>query len=109
LREEEARYEAALAAFAQAFAQGYAEGKRLLATDATRPDVDFPFEIDIPRSAVLADQWKDYVRHFEQAGMRAALSLQRKGEAKLDPTEACEGSALAFFEGTYRWYVVDER
>ena len=104
---DESRYEAALSAFTEAFARGYADGKRLLTQDATRPDVAFPFEVDVPRTAVLDNQWTEYVQRFEHAGLYAALSLQRKGEARLDGTEACDGSAMAFFENTYRWYVVD--
>jgi hypothetical protein len=69
--------------------------------------LEFPFEIDVPRSAVLDNEWTSYVRHFERAGRNAALSLLRKGEAELDATEAHDGGAMAFFEDTYRWYVVD--
>lgn len=100
-------FDAAREAFTDAFTRGYIEGKRLLTQDITRPSVEFPFEIDVPRSAVIDDQWRQYVPQFQQAGLQAAMSLQRKGDAQLDATEACDSSVMACFEDTYRWYVVD--
>ena len=104
---EKPRYEAALKAFAEAFQEGYAEGIRLLAADATRPNVTFPIVIDVPRSAVLRNEWREYVRLFVHAGLQAALSLQRKGRAQLDETDAHDNSPTGFFDNKYRWLVLD--
>jgi hypothetical protein len=104
---EKPRYEAALKAFADAFHEGYTEGIRILEADATRSDVRFPIVIDVPRSAVLNDEWRAYVRLFVHAGLQAALSLQRKGRAQLDATDAHDNSPTGFFDNKYRWHVVD--
>jgi hypothetical protein len=105
---ERDRYDAALRAFAEAFAKGYADGKRMLAAgELTRPMLKLPFSIDVPRRAVLDDEWSGYVQQFKDAGLRAALSLFREGEAHLDPTDAHENSPMCFFENTFRWHVID--
>jgi hypothetical protein len=104
---EKPRYEAALKAFDEAFQEGYTEGIRLLAEDATRSSVAFPIVIDVPRSAVLEDQWRGHVRLFAHAGLQAALSLRRRGRAQLDATDAHDNSPMGFFENKYRWQVLD--
>jgi hypothetical protein len=105
---EKAKFEAAFKAFSDAFELGYAEGKRLLeAGDLTRPVVAFPFPIDVPRSALLDDEWSEHVPRFEEAGLEAALSLLRIGEAHLDDTRARDDAATPLREDSCRWHVVD--
>jgi hypothetical protein len=105
---ERARFESAIKAFGDAFEMGYAEGKRLLETgDLTRPIVAFPFPIDVPRAALLDNEWAEYVPRFEEAGLEAALSLLRTGEAQLDDTRARDDVTAPFHEGNCRWHVVE--
>lgn len=107
---EKARLEAAFKAFSDAFEMGYAEGKRLLAAgDLTRPIVAFPFPIDVPRSALLSNEWAEYVPRFEEAGVEAALSLLRTAEAGLDETTAREDASTPLREDNCRWHVVENR
>ncbi len=105
---ETPRYNAAKNTFRQSFIEGYEEGRRQLAAGQAERMDDVPevFEIIVPRTKVLDDEWQPYVPNFREEGRRAALATRRTKEAKLDDSEAREGSELAFTRNDFRWWVI---
>lgn len=97
------RYEAAVAAFQQAFTTEYEEAKRKLAAGELvrlSGGVDSVFTVEVPRNAVLDDQWQGYSFRFTEAGRLAALASRRTGEARL------EGPTWEWSTPTLTWAVV---
>ncbi len=102
------RYKDAKNTFRQSFIEGYEEGKHQLAAGQPERMDDVPevFEIDVPRTNVLDDAWRPYVPRFREEGRRAALATRRTKEARLDDSEAREGSEPAFKRNVFRWKVI---
>jgi hypothetical protein len=102
------RYNNAKQAFGEAFHRGLAQGLAALAIDKMDRDPGVPeaFFIDVPRNDVLDNVWQEHCQAFAEAGRRAAYASRRRGEPKLDTSQATDQHWETSLRNVYRWVVV---